>query len=105
MAVETWIGHTVIGAVIFIAWLGSTVFLYVHGTSPWRKRPAGIAVMVMAVAMWLVLSMAMLRATFGITVPDYLRGPAYLLIAVGIWWKAITAARYRYLDLHNTKEI
>ena len=103
MVVATWAGVTVVGVVVFVAWLGSAVFLWVHATSPWRTRPAGIAVMVMAVVTCQVLGLATLRSTFGIILPDWLRGLIFLEIAVGVWWKAITALRYRYWDLHDRR--
>lgn len=90
---------TLVGVLVFVGWFLSASFLFLHGRTPWRKRPAGVAVFVMAVVTCGVLTLAMLRTTFGIMIPDWVRAIAFGLIIVGLAWKNITILRYEYSDV------
>lgn len=88
-----------VSTIVLFAWIGSTVFLVLHGVSyaqAERKTTPGLAVMIMAGVTFLVLTVLMLRVVLGIVLPNWIRIPVYLLILIGIWWKLIALVRVRY---------
>lgn len=87
---------TLVGFLVLMGWIPSAAFLFFHGRAPWRKSPAGRAVMVMASVMFILMTLAMLRNTFGVGHPEWVRVLAFFLILVALWWKLITILRYEY---------
>lgn len=85
-----------IGLLVLLGWIPSAAFLFLHGATQWRSRPAGIAVFVMALVVFIVMTLAMVRSTLGIDLPDWIRATAFFLILVALWWKLVTILRYRY---------
>ena len=90
---------TLIGALVLLGcWIPATGFLIFHAMTDWRSRAAGQAVMVMAAVVFIVMTLALVRITLKIDLPDEIRFLAYTLIAIALWWKLVTILRYRYGD-------
>jgi hypothetical protein len=87
---------TLIGALVLLGWIPAAAFLYFHGRTRWYDRPAGQAVFVMAVVVFIVMTLALITRTLGIDLPDWIRVLAYGLILVALWWKLVTILRYEY---------
>jgi hypothetical protein len=81
---------------VLLGWIPAALFLYFHGRTRWYERPAGQAVFVMAVALFVAMTMAMLTRTFGIELPEWARALGYGLILVALWWKLATILHYEY---------
>jgi predicted membrane-bound dolichyl-phosphate-mannose-protein mannosyltransferase len=89
---------TVVGGVVLLGWVPAAAFLYFHGRAvvrAERKNWAGVAVLVMAIALFIAMSLALIRS-FGIILPDWLRAAGYGVILIALWWKLITILRYEY---------
>jgi O-antigen/teichoic acid export membrane protein len=89
---------TVVGGVVLLGWVPAAAFLYFHGRAVLRaerKNWAGVAVLVMAVALFVAMTLALIRS-FGIVLPDWARAAGYGVILVALWWKLITILRYEY---------
>jgi cell shape-determining protein MreD len=90
---------TWIGGLVLLGWIPSALFLYFHGRAyarAERRNWAGTAVLVMALVVFAVMTLALVRLTLGIDLPDWVRGLAYTLILVALWWKLIAILRYEY---------
>lgn len=87
---------SLIGVLVLLGWLPSVAFLYFHARTMWWKRPAGQSVFVMATVVAIVMTLAVLRTSFGVDLPDWIRAGSYLLILGALWWQLIIILRYRY---------
>jgi hypothetical protein len=87
---------TLDGVLVLLGWIPSAAFLYMHARTPWRTRPAGIAVFVLALVVFLAMTLALVRRTFELVLPDWLVALSYGFILIALWWMVITIAHYRY---------
>jgi protein-S-isoprenylcysteine O-methyltransferase Ste14 len=90
---------TVVGGLVLLGWVPAVAFLFFHGRAylrAERKNWAGTAVLVMAAVVFIVMTLALVRTTFEISLPEWVRGGAFLLILIALWWKLITILRYEY---------
>ena len=92
---------TLLGWLVAASWFAATGFLAVHARAMWtaRGRPLPLpswAVLIMAVVIFLVLTLSLFRITFGVMLPDELREAAFLLILIGVWVKFLGILYVRY---------
>lgn len=94
---------TALGGLILMCWIPAAGFLAVHiRAMTTAKRWNGVsrlvswAVLIMATVVFLVLTLSMARASFGIVLPDWIRGVAYVLILIGVWVKFLGILYVRY---------
>ena len=93
---------TLVGAIVLVGWLVAGAFLYLHSRTQWTKRRAGVAVWVMAACVFVVMTLAVLRTTFGVVLPEWVRALAFLLVIIGQTWKLAALLRYRHGDYTDT---
>jgi protein-S-isoprenylcysteine O-methyltransferase Ste14 len=65
------------------------VFVFLFSRIDWKRNAASRAVMVLASVALITLSLALGRQ-FGYPPPDWVRGPAYALIALAMWFLLIS---------------
>jgi protein-S-isoprenylcysteine O-methyltransferase Ste14 len=99
---------TLTGFLVLLGWIPATGFLFFHARAMVRAKKrnwAGWAVLVMAVVVFISMTLSLSRWTFESPVPDWVRGISFLLILIGLWWKFITILRYEYGNRAPSDEV
>lgn len=92
---------TVVDWLVVATVLPAAIFFVQHSWTRWWRRPAGIAVWIMALVVLAVLILAAARA-FGVALPDWVRGLVFVLINVALWAKVVALNMSRRRGHHIT---
>lgn len=89
-----------LGWFTLLGWIPSAGFLAIHTRSmitAHQRTVAGWVTLVMGIVIFIVMTMAMIRNSLDILLPDWIRELAFGLVMIGLWGKFLGIIWVRYV--------